>query len=70
MNQKWPRHVALRKRVLDELIIDIWTETNEHEENAERQKHERNTKRDLEQQLQMQNIIKKKPPSRAEPTWQ
>ena len=40
MNQKWPRHVALRKRVLDELIIDVWTETNEHEENAERQKHE------------------------------
>ena len=39
-NQKWPRHVALRKRVLDEIIIDVWTETNEHEENAERQKHE------------------------------
>ena len=68
-NQKWPRHVALRKKVLDELIIDVWTETNEHEENEERQKLERNIKRDLEQQLQMKNIIKKKPPSRAEPTW-
>ena len=40
MNQKWPRHEALRKRVLDEIIIDVWAETNEHEENAERQKHE------------------------------
>ena len=40
MNQKWPRHVALRKRVSDELIIDVWTETNEHEENEEREKHE------------------------------
>ena len=40
MNQKWPRHVALRKRVLDELIMDVWTETIQHEENAEREKHE------------------------------
>ena len=46
MNQKWPRHVALRKRVLDELIIDVWTATNEHNENAANQKHEQNINHD------------------------
>ena len=40
MNPKWPHHVALRKKVLDELIMDVWTETIQHEENEERQKHE------------------------------
>ena len=57
------------KKVLDELAPDAWTKTNEHKKNEERQKLERNIKRDLEQQLQMKNIIKKKPQLRVEPTW-
>ena len=67
-NQKRPCPVALRKKCVG-WTPDAWTETNEHEENEERQKLERNIKRDLEQQLQMKNLIKKKPPLRAEPTW-